>query len=331
MNPHKCDEYDYINFLIATPKAYSCTEAARVQPEQENPPAHDALTRLLHRLEPTSEALWAEAQPQIMRNQGVLILDDSTLDKFYARKIEMVTRHWSGKHRRVVQGINLITLLWTEGESCIPCDYRLYDKDTDGATKNDHFRQMLATARERGFQPQCILFDSWYSSLENLKTIRDYGWRWLTQLKSNRLVNPDGRGNRAVSEVEISEQGTVVHLKGYGFVKVFLIVAPDGDREYWATNDLKVDELVRLKFAEQYWTIETYHRGLKQCCGVERAQVRAARAQRNHIGMAIRAFLRFEHHRLLTGISWFEAKTDIIREAVRTYLTQPLYVLSSTA
>lgn len=331
MNPHKCDEYDYINFLIATPKAYSCTEAARVQPEQENPPAHDALTRLLHRLEPTSEALWAEARPQIMRNQGVLILDDSTLDKFYARKIEMVTRHWSGKHRRVVQGINLITLLWTEGESCIPCDYRLYDKDTDGATKNDHFRQMLATARERGFQPQCVLFDSWYSSLENLKTIRDYGWRWLTQLKSNRLVNPDGRGNRAVSEVEISEQGTVVHLKGYGFVKVFLIVAPDGDREYWATNDLEVDELVRLKFVEQYWTIETYHRGLKQCCGVERAQVRAARAQRNHIGMAIRAFLRLEHHRLLTGISWFEAKTDIIREAVRTYLTQPLYVLSSTA
>lgn len=331
MNPHKCDEYDYINFLIATPKAFSCTEAARVQPEQENPPAHDALTRLLHRLEPTSEALWAEAQPQIMRNQGVLILDDSTLDKFYARKIEMVTRHWSGKHRRVVQGINLITLLWTEGESCIPCDYRLYDKETDGATKNDHFRQMLATARERGFQPQCVLFDSWYSSLENLKTIRDYGWRWLTQLKSNRLVNPDGRGNRAVSEVEISEQGTVVHLKGYGFVKVFLIVAPDGDREYWATNDLEVDELARLKFAEQYWTIETYHRGLKQCCGVERAQVRAARAQRNHIGMAIRAFLRLEHHRLLTGISWFEAKTDIIREAVRTYLTQPLYVLSSTA
>jgi hypothetical protein len=39
-----------------------------------------------------------------------LILDDSTLDKPYARKMALVTRHWSGKHRRVVQGINLITL-----------------------------------------------------------------------------------------------------------------------------------------------------------------------------------------------------------------------------
>jgi hypothetical protein len=331
MNPPKCDEYDYINFLVATPKAYSCTEAARVQPEQENPPAHDALTRLLHRLEPTTAALWAEARSQVLLNQGVLVLDDSTLDKFYAREMALVTRHWSGKHRRVVQGINLITLLWSDGDSCIPCDYRLYDKPTDGATKNDHFRQMLATAQERGFQPECVLFDSWYSSLENLKTVRGYGWRWLTQLKSNRLVNPDGRGNRPVSQVEISEQGTVVHLKGYGFVKVFLIVTPDGDREYWATNDLEMDELTRLKFAEQYWAIETYHRGLKQCCGVDRAQVRAARAQRNHIGMAIRAFLRLEYHRLLTGISWFETKVAIVREAVRGYLTQPLYILSATA
>lgn len=331
MNPPKCDEYDYIHFLVATPKAYSCTEAARVQPVQENPPAHDALTRLLHRLEPDSEPLWAEAQSQVNPQQGVLILDDSTLDKFYARKIGLVSRHWSGKHRQVVQGINLITLLWSDGDSCMPCDYRLYDKPTDGATKNDHFRQMLATAQERGFQPACVLFDSWYSSLENLKIVRRYGWRWLTQLKSNRLVNPDGRGNRPVSQVEISEQGTVVHLKGYGFVKVFKIVAPNGDIEYWASSDLEMDELTRLKFAEQYWAIESYHRGLKQCCGVDRAQVRAARAQRNHIGMAIRAFLRLEYHRLLTGMSWFESKFSIVREAVRAYLLQPLYTLGATA
>lgn len=47
MNPAKCTDYDYIHFLIGTPPIYSCTEAARVQPEQPNPPTHDALTRLL--------------------------------------------------------------------------------------------------------------------------------------------------------------------------------------------------------------------------------------------------------------------------------------------
>ena len=37
---------------------------------------------------------------------------------------------------------------------------------------------------------------------------------------------------------------------------------------------------------------------------VEQAQVRAARAQRNHIGLTIRAFLRLEHHFYTTGVSW---------------------------
>ncbi len=331
MNAPKCRPEDYINFLVASPRAVSGTEAARVQPEQPDPPAHDAFTRLLHRLEPDPDTLWAEAAPQVRRDGGILVLDDSTLDKPYARKIGLLTRHWSGKHRRVVQGINLLTLLWTDGEALIPCDYRLYEKAADGLSKNDHFRAMLATAAARGFAPACIVFDSWYASLENLKAIRGHGWRWVTQLKANRTVNPDGTGNRPLGECAISPAGTRVHLQGYGFVLVFLIVAPDGDREYWATGDLAMDELTRLKYAEWAWGIEVYHRGLKQHCGVERAEVRAARAQRNHINCALRAFLRLEQHRLVTGVSWWEAKTAIIREAIRLYLTHPRYTLASTA
>ena len=331
MNKPKCNEYDYIQFLIATQKAYSCTEAARVQPEGDQRPAHDAVTRLVHRLEPDPEVLWTEAQAYVSPEQGMLILDDTTLDKPHARKIELVTRHWSGRHRKVVCGIYLITLLWTEGESHIPCDYRVYAKGSDGMTKNDHFRQMLAEAHQRGFRPECVAFDSRYGSVENLKAIAGYGWRWLTQLKSNRLVNLNRTGNRPVSEVALEERGTIVHLKGYGMIKVFKIVAPNGDIEYWATNDLAMDELTRLKYTEQVWMIENYHRGIKQFCGVERAQVRSARAQRNHILLALRAFLRLEYHRLQTGVSWFEAKIGIIRHAVRAYLAHPLYTLNSTA
>ena len=48
------------------------------------------------------------------------------------------------------------------------------------------------------------------------------------------------------------------------------------------------------------------------------------------IGMALRAFLRLEIHCYQKGISWFEAKSAIIREAVRVYLAKPLYTLNST-
>lgn len=331
MNAPKCRSEDYIDFLVASPRAVSGTEAARAQPTREGAPAHDAFTRLLHRLEPDAATLWAEAGPLVARDGGVLVLDDSTLDKPYARAMDLVTRHWSGKHRRVVRGINLLTLLWTDGEALIPCDYRLYDKGQDGLTKNDHFRALLESAALRGFAPQAVVFDSWYASLPNLKAVRGHGWRWVTQLKKNRRVNPDGTGNRPLADCAIGEGGARVHLQGYGFVRVFRIVHPDGDTEYWATSDPALPELQRRKYAELAWGIEVYHRGLKQHCGVERAQVRAARAQRNHITCALRAFLRLEQHRVVTGVSWWEAKTSLIRDAVRQYLARPRYVLTSTA
>jgi DDE superfamily endonuclease len=331
MNQAKVSDLDYINFLVASPVVFSCTEAARVQPEGPRRAAHDALTRLLHRLDPDSTPLWGEAQQHLILHDGLLIIDDTTLDKPYAQQIALVHRHWSGKHHRVVSGINLVTLLWSDGTDAIPCDYRLYDKPVDGVTKNEHFRAMLKTAHERGFRPRLVAFDGWYSSLENLKTVRGFGWHWLTRLTSNRLVNPDRTGNRALMDCEIAEDGTVVHLKGYGMITVFRIVTPDGATEYWATDILTMTPVEREVAADKVWTIEVYHRGLKQFCGVERCQARSARAQRNHIGWAVRAFLRLEHHRIRTGLSWFETKMGIIRTALQLYLSQTSPILIGLA
>lgn len=322
MNPPRVQPQDYIDFLIATPRAATATEAARVQPDEPRAPAHDAFTRLLHRLEPDPESLWLEAEPQVDLAGGVLVLDDTVLDKPHARHIDLVGRHWSGKHHGVVRGIDLVSLVWTDGDRIIPCDYRIYH-DAREATKNDHFRAMIDAAHGRGFRPACVLFDGWYSSLENLKHLRSLGWAWQTRLKANRLVNKDRRGERPLSRTDISAGGTEVWLKGYGPVKVYKIVAPDGDIAYWATSDLAMTDLTRRQYAEYSWGIETYHRGIKQCTEVERCQARSATAQRNHIGLALRAFLRLEWHLFSTGISWLEAKASIIRDAVRSYLAHP--------
>jgi putative transposase len=114
MNAPKCTEYDYINFLVAAQQVFSAVEC-------------------------------------ITLDKGLLIIDDTTLDKPYASQMGLVTRHWSGKHHQVVQGINLISLVWSDGDAALPCDYRLYNKDQDGLGKNDHFRQMLQQAYGRGF------------------------------------------------------------------------------------------------------------------------------------------------------------------------------------
>ena len=121
----RCSDLEYINFLIASSQVFTCTEASQCHPLSEDGPAHDAYTRLLLRQPPDTEALWNEVEKNIDRKAGFLVLDDSTLDKPYSKKMDLVCRHWSGKHHKVVRGINLLTLVWTDGNGIIPVDFRL--------------------------------------------------------------------------------------------------------------------------------------------------------------------------------------------------------------
>jgi len=332
MNPPKVTEEDYINFIIATPRQVTATEAASCQPEGRNAPAHDAFTRLLSRLEPDAEQLWEEAKTQIDLKTGILVLDDSTLDKPYSSRNAVVYRHWSGKQKEVVEGINLISLLWTDGVRCVPIDYRVFDKDRDRKSKNDHFQDMLLAAFERGFNPQLVCFDSWYASVENLKLCRALGWHFLTRLKANRQIRFGSGKLQPVAEAGLGGgDGTIAWLKGFGEIKVLRVRAEGGASQYWASSLSDLTEVRREAFALAAWRIEMYHRALKQQCLIERAQCRRYRPVINHIGLCGRAFVRLESHCYREKLSWMQAKTSIIRDAVRAYLSNPRYSLLPTA
>ncbi len=328
INPPKCTVLDYINFLIAASTVYSCTEAARCYSSLVNAPSHDCFTRLLQNQSSDTESLWTEVRKFVTPKEGYLIVDDTVLDKPYSEKMGFVRYQWSGKHHRTVKGIGLVTLVWTDGTTVIPLDFRIYNIDEDDKTKNDHFLDMLDKAEERGFNPEFVLFDTWYASVKNLKAIRKKEWHFLTRLKNNRLVNPNNKGNVPLETVDIPPEGLVVHLKAYGFVKVFRIVSKDGDTQHWVTDVQDMDESKREDLAKKSWKIEEYHRGIKQFCGVEKCQARKEESQRAHIMFSLRAFLRLELQRIKSGISWFESAMKIRRVAVTAYLNNPLYTLN---
>ncbi len=96
---------------------------------------------------------------------GTLSGDDTVIDKPYSDPLltELIGYFWSGKHQRVVKGIQLITLYYTDlsGKS-VPINYRIYNKQ-EGQTKNDYLREMIAEVLAWGFQPKTVTTDAWYT------------------------------------------------------------------------------------------------------------------------------------------------------------------------
>ena len=256
MNPQRYTEQDYIRFLIASYRMCTCTEAARCIPESRIQAAHDSVNRFLERQSSDTEALWQESLPMIEKDQGFLIIDDTTLDKPYSNQVDLVSYHWSGKHHRVVKGISLVTLVWTDGTSIIPVDFRVYDREHDKKTKNDHFQEMLDKAKERGLKPHCVLFDSWYSSMENLKRIRRMNWHFLTRMKSNRQVKHGLSFYKGVSEVDVPEEGCEVHLRVYGQVKLFKVTHIEKEPEFRATDLISMNLGLHEGLKKISWKIE---------------------------------------------------------------------------
>jgi len=324
----KCSKESYCQFLIATQNNFTATNFASLTDSL----SHDSISRFLSRTKLTPKVLWEYSKPFVSLTSGYLICDDSVLDHPYGKEIGLAKWQYSGTHHDVVFGIGLTTLLWTGGnekDEHIPVDFRIYAKDEDGFTKLDHFRDMLKTAKIRGFNPELVLMDGFYASLNCLKLIREYSWIFVTRLKSNRLVSTaPGKENRhPLTEIEIPEEGKILHLKGFGMVKVFLIDFQNGNKEYIGTNDLTLSLKDARRAGAQRWKIEEYHRGLKQTVGIEMCQSRTKRAQRTHIFCSILSFLALEKKRLEENISWYEAKRKIISDCLFSYLKSPMIPL----
>lgn len=327
MNKQKCSEYLYVQFLIAAQSNFTSTEFSKVSPI--NGMAHDSPTRMLLQEKLTPNILWKNVKEHVDLNAGFLIVDDSVLDKPRSQKMDLVHWQYSGAHHQVVKGIGLESLIWTNDADChIPIDFRIYDKDSDGKTKNEHFRDMLVLAKYRGFTPRYVLFDGWYASLDNLKLLDKMDYKWVTQLPKNRVVSTEPKKYSHLDELTFSKEEIVVHLKGYGFVKIFKKVSKERGVEYYATNDVNLSMSDVESIYGKRWKIEEYHQGLKQQCGVAKCQARKARSQRNHIWCAIHAFVTLELHRMKNKTTWKEAKLSITRDSIYRYLLAPRFSYS---
>lgn len=312
MSRHKCTKELYKTFLQASSIRYSSLALSEVSPSNLS---HDSISNWLKDARFRPREVWQMAKKYInLKTLCLLIADDTVLSKTHSKKIESVHYQYSGNAHDVIAGIGLVNLLWHDisDSNSIPIDYRVYDKEVDGKTKNTHFCDMLALAKLRGVKPEAVVMDAWYASLKNLKTVRDHGWSWVTTLRKNRKVNR----SENLGDLDIPDEGKLVHLRGYGWVTVFKFVAKNSRIDYVTTNMQNPTREAVIAIIKARWSIEIYHRELKQTCGIERCQARTRRAQRNHIGLSILAYLDKHRRRILYRISLYQQKWEFIKSGI---------------
>jgi SRSO17 transposase len=318
----------YVQYLISTPSNYTCTNLA----DHSENISHDAINDYLKSEKHTASNLWKLAEPLINNTEeACLIVDDSVADKNYSKKIEMVKRQYSGNTHSLINGIGIVNLVHTHQNDFNPLDFRIYNPKSDGKTKNDHFRDMITLAIERGIKAETILFDTWYASSENIKFIHRLGKKFITRLKENRLVSLNEKdGYIHLSKINWTEEqlkyGITIKLKQIPFkVQLFKIVATDGNIEWIITNHApgSVDAQVIQEKNKMRWFIEQLHRELKQLTGIERCQCRKERAQRNHIFFCYQAWfsLKIAANRLKMTV--YQVKQNLWSDYLRRELLNP--------
>lgn len=295
--------------------------------------SHDSVNRFLLREQYEPKDLFDEVKLYINLVGGTLSADDTVIDKPHSdpKLTELIGYYYSGRHHRTVKGIQLITLYYTDlsGKS-IPLNYRIYNKQ-EGKTKNDYLREMIAEILGWGLQPETVTTDAWYSSKDNIKFFKDKELTFLTGIAKNRSCSVDGKNFTQVQNLEIPENGLIVHLKKFGKVKVFRKSFKNETHRYYMIYMPEENALIGVTQTEFktlhsiHWGIECYHRAIKQVCGIGRFMVRTSEAIRTHFFSAIRAFTQLELMRVEEVIeNWYELQRNLSLQVARDFILEHL-------
>jgi Transposase DDE domain len=320
-----CQLPTYIAFLLSEPNGTSCCRLGHVLNI-----SHDSVNRFLNRESYCARDLFNEVKESIDMKGGTLSVDDTVLDKPYAKYIAYIGYFWSGKHHRSVKGINLITLYYTDPQGREqPVNFRVYDK-AEGKTKNDYFLEMLDEVLSWGLKPAFVTGDSWYSCVKNLKRIRNHQLGFLFGQESNRLVSIEKGSWIQVQKLDIPQNGLLVWLRDFGQVKIFRTHLKDQVRHYAVHVPNHNDSTTGLEAFEeseferlhsQHWLIEQYHRTIKQVCNIERFQVRGKVAVKNHLFAAICGYVELQRLRTTEMIAnCYKLRRDLFKEVVACFI-----------
>jgi len=122
----RCKLEDYVNYLVSEPLRGSYRRMGEVLSI-----SHDNVNRFIWREDYKGENLFEEIREKITLEGGILSIDDTVIDKPYSKEknFESFVGHYgSGKHKRLILGINLVALYYKDTQGIgVPINFRIYE------------------------------------------------------------------------------------------------------------------------------------------------------------------------------------------------------------
>ncbi len=333
----------YTDYLICSFGQASATGLARLLDHQIS---HDSITRFLSTEPKTSANLWRVVKPLVRAvesDEGVLIIDDSIEEKPSTDENELISWHYDHSTDRTVKGINFLTALYHASAVSLPIAFDLVTKTEEyidpktkkrkrksSITKNERYRMLLRVAVHNQVQFKYVLNDVWFASSENMKFIKhQLDKEFVMPLKENRklalsLAQKQLGQYVTVTTLELAA-GTAlqVWLEEVDFPlsltkEVFTNKDSSVGVRYLVSSDLTLNFDQLTKLYQKRWSIEVYHKSLKQNASLEKSPTRTTTTQRNHFFASLCAYVKLEALKIKTGVGHFTIKSKIYLSALKT-------------
>ncbi len=318
--------------------------------------SHDQVTRMLSSPRMSSKEWWRLVKPQVRKieqEDGVIIVDDSIVEKPYTDENEIICWHFDHSKGRTVKGINFVTTLYYAQDMALPVTFEIVskteiylDKKTGKEkrkskhTKNERYRRMLQATCKNEIPFEYVLNDLWFASAENMRFVKlDLKKEFIMALKSNRKValSEDDKNNgkyQRIDQLELPESTIqTIYLEGVPFPlhlvrQVFTNEDGSTGVRYLVTSDLTLNADRIITIYQKRWKVEEYHRSLKQNASLAKSPTRTETTQTNHFVAALWSFVKIELLKVKTNKNHYQLKAQLYLAALQQAF-QELHSLQS--
>lgn len=337
----------YTDYLLSS---FGQTTATGLSKLTSGAVSHDQITRILSGPEFSSKDLWLEIKPLVRKHEAeeaCLIFDDSIIEKPYTDENDLVCWHWDHSKGRSVKGINLLSAFYHTQDAeqseplRIPIAFELIkkplafcelktrkEKRKSEVSKNELMRQMIDQCIRNQLKFKYVLADSWFASTDNMLFIDRKKKYFIVDLKSNRqcaLSEQDrnkGHWTR-IDSLDIPANTPVkVWLKD---LKIPLLLNKqvftnkDGSTgvRFLVSNDFSLTDDDFTTIYKKRWSVEEYHKSLKQNAAAAKSPTRTIKTQSNHLFAAIMAYIKLEKLKFINQMNHFAMKTKLYIVAIK--------------